>query len=49
MDRVRSGNCPSAFELVIERSNHYNIRDISVKEPDIEEVIRKIYQRKPDS
>jgi len=37
----------SASALITELAGKYQIRDISVEEPEIEEIVRKIYQRSP--
>jgi len=37
----------SASELITELAGRYQVRDISVEEPEIEEIVRKIYQRSP--
>jgi ABC-2 type transport system ATP-binding protein len=37
----------SASELITELAGKYQLRDISVEEPEIEEIVRKIYQRDP--
>lgn len=37
----------SASELIAELAGQYRVRDISIKEPEIEEIVRKIYQRSP--
>jgi ABC-2 type transport system ATP-binding protein len=37
----------SASELITELAGKYRVRDISVEEPEIEEIVRKIYQRSP--
>jgi len=35
----------SASELITELAQQHRVRDISVEEPEIEEVVRKIYER----
>jgi ABC-2 type transport system ATP-binding protein len=40
-------NQVSASELITELAGQYQVRDISVEEPEIEEIVRKIYQRSP--
>lgn len=37
----------SASELIAELAGLYRVRDISIKEPEIVEIVRKIYQRSP--
>ena len=37
----------SASELIIELAGKYRVSDISVEEPEIEEIVRKIYERSP--
>jgi ABC-2 type transport system ATP-binding protein len=37
----------SASELITELAGQYQVRDISVEEPEIEEIVRKIYERSP--
>jgi len=35
----------SASELITELAQQHRVRDISVEEPEIEEIVRKIYER----
>jgi ABC-2 type transport system ATP-binding protein len=40
-------NQVSASELITELAGKYQVRDISVEEPEIEAIVRKIYERSP--